>query len=1099
MPRSPEVCTCVFCPQGKSRFGESTRAISARFVQFIAFVLLMCSALIVVQAQSPTATLSGIVRDPAGASIPNVNISVISIAQGFQRSTTTNEQGTFVVSLLPPGSYIVKAECKGFSPTEFRDITLNVSDERTIQLYLKVGEISQTVQIIEGATLLNESPTVGTVIDREFVSKIPVQGRSFQSLITLTPGTVLTTTNATEFGQFSVNGQRADANYSMIDGVSGNVSPTYATGGAFSQNNSGSVLGFSALGTTSNIVSIDALQEFKVLTSSFAPEFGRTPGGQISIVTRSGGNDFHGSLFEYFRNDALDANDWFANNLGRKRTALRQNIFGGTLGGPVLLPRFGEGGKQPWYDGHDRSFFFFSYEGQRLLLPKFTVIDVPSLQARASATQPAIQQLLNAFPVPTGLAKANRFADFAAAYSDPSNLDSTSIRVDHVVSPRLLLFARYNYSPSVSITRGNGNSLNVLNTITNKTQTLTFGVTSPLTATVSNEFRGNWSRVRGAQSFDLDEFGGAIIPPRSFFLLPEFTTPRSGGIITLSSPLSVQLRVGTLADNLQRQLNFVENFSIANGPHQFKFGVDYRRLTPLVGSNDYLPQLSFSGINGALTGRTSSAFIVVFTGGLEPVYNNFSGYAQDTWRINKRAVLTYGVRWDLNPAPYEKNGNDPAVVDQIDNVSTMTLAPFGSPLYKTTYNNFAPRVGIAYRLSQNPGRETILRGGFGIFYDLGNQTTGGAFANAFPFSTNRRVLPNPVFPLTHDQSVRPVLTRNLPATTALFAYDPNLKLPRTYQWNFAVEQSLGSHQTLSATYVGTMGRKLLRQQTTGGDALLNPNFSVVMITRNTAASDYHALQVQFQRRLSRGLQVVAFYSWAHSIDIASRDSATNDSFPVAGLDPNTDRGSSDFDLRHAFRMATTYQLPKIGRSTFARAVLHDWSINGIFTAQSAPPVDVTYTLSGAFNAITILGARPDLIPGVPLYVDDPLAPGGRRINRAAFSIPTTQRPGSLGRNSLSGFPLSQLDFSLRRDFRLSERGTLSFAAEFFNLLNHPNFAKPSSSLGTNDFGDFIVNTNFGRSLNMLGRGLGGSQTSGLNALYQIGGPRSTQLSLRLEY
>jgi len=192
-------------------------------------------------------------------------------------------------------------------------------------------------------------------------------------------------------------------------------------------------------------------------------------------------------------------------------------------------------------------------------------------------------------------------------------------------------------------------------------------------------------------------------------------------------------------------------------------------------------------------------------------------------------------------------------------------------------------------------------------------------------------------------------------------------------------------------------------------------------------------------------------------------------------------------------------LPNIGRSTFARAVLHDWSINGIFTTQSAPPVDVTYTLSGAFNAITILGARPDLIPGVPLYLDDPLAPGGRRINRAAFSIPTTQRPGTLGRNSLSGFPLSQLDFSLRRDFRLSERATLSFAAEFFNLLNHPNFAKPSSSLGTNDFGDFIVNTNFGRSLNMLGRGLGGSQTSGLNALYQIGGPRSTQFSLRLEY
>lgn len=1083
MPRVPAGYPRVFCPQANLRL--------------LTAILLSLFSLVAVHAQSPTATLRGIVKDQAGASIAGVNISVINVAQGFERNATTNDEGAFVVPLLPPGNYIVKAESKGFSPTEVRDVTLNISDEKTIQLYLKVGEISQTVQIIEGASLLNESPTVGTVIDREFIKNIPVQGRSFQPLITLTPGTVLTTTSSTEFGQFSVNGQRADANYAMIDGVSGNVSSAVATGAAFSQNNSGSVLGFSALGTTSNLVSMDALQEFKVLTSSFAPEYGRTPGGLISIVTRSGGNDFHGSLFEYFRNDALDANDWFANNLGRKRTALRQNIFGGTFNGPILLPRFGEGGDQPLYNGHDRSFFFFSYEGQRLLLPKFTIIDVPSLPARAAATQPAIQQLLNAFPLPTGPAKANRFADFAAAYSDPSRLDSTSIRIDHIVNPKLLLFARYNYSPSESVTRGNGNSLNVLNTIINKTQTLTLGVTSPLTATISNEFRANWSRVRGAQSFEIDEFGGASVPPRSFFILPEFDTPRSGGLIALSQTLGVQLRVGTLADNLQRQLNFVENLSVAHNAHQFKFGVDYRRLTPLIGSSDYVPQVNVSGINGALTGRASSAFIVVFTPGIEPVYNNFSGYAQDTWRI-KRAVLTYGVRWDVNPAPYEKNGKDPAVLSGLDDLKSTTLAPFGTPLYKTTYNNFAPRAGVAFRLSQKPGKETILRGGFGTFYDLGNQTTGGAFANAFPFTTSRQVLPAPFFPLTQAQSVPPTLTRDLPAKTLVFGYDPNLKLPRNYQWNFAVEQSLGAKQVFSATYIGSAGRRLLRQQTTGGDALLNPNFSVLTITRNTASSDYHAMQLQFQRRLSRGLQVLAFYTWAHSIDVSSRDSASNDSFPLAGLDLDTDRGSSDFDVRHAFRMATTYQLPGIGTSKFAKALLHDWAVDAIFTAQSASPVDVTYTLSGAFNAITIF-ARPDLIPGVPLYLNDPTAPGGKRINRAAFSIPTQTRPGSLGRNSLVGFPLSQLDFSVRRDFRISERVRLSFSSEFFNLFNHPNFAKPSSTLGTSDFGDFIVNTNFGRSLSMLGRGLGGSQTSGLNALYQVGGPRSVQFTLRLEF
>jgi hypothetical protein len=206
---------------------------------FMTTILLVSGALLAVQAQSATATLNGIVRDQAGALIPNVGISVISIAQGFQRSATTNDEGAFVVSLLPPGSYVVKAEGKFFSPTETRDVTLNVNDERTIQLYLKVGEISQTVQIVEGTSLLNESPPVGTVVDKELVRNIPVQGRGIQSLIILTPGTVLTTTSATEFGHFSVNGQRADTNYAMIDGVSANVSPTYGTGTAFSQNNSG--------------------------------------------------------------------------------------------------------------------------------------------------------------------------------------------------------------------------------------------------------------------------------------------------------------------------------------------------------------------------------------------------------------------------------------------------------------------------------------------------------------------------------------------------------------------------------------------------------------------------------------------------------------------------------------------------------------------------------------------------------------------------------------------------------------------------------------------------------------------------------------------
>ncbi len=1081
-----------------SNFASSSPLFNRAIIYFL--FIFVYSSFVVVQAQSATATLNGIVTDQADSVVPGVHISVISIAQGFERNAITNDQGAFTISLLPPGNYIVKAERQGFNPFEIRNVVLNVNDQKTIKLLLRVGDVTQTVEIVDGSNLQNQSATVATVVDRQFVSNLPLNGRTFQNLITLAPGTVLTPTSNLEVGQFSVNGQRADANYTMVDGVSANVSPTYATGSAFSQNNSGAVLGTSALGTTSNLVSIDALQEFKLMTSTFAPEFGRTPGGQISIVTRSGGNDVHFSLFEFFRNEAFEANDWFANSRGLKRPPLRQNIFGGTVSGPVLLPRFGEGRTQPWFNGHGRTFFFFSYEGQRLSLPKVGITDVPSNASRQAATQPAIRQLFNAFPLPTGAPTVNGFAEFSAAFSDPSTLDATSIRIDHLVNSKLLVFGRYSYSPSEGTSRGSAGStsLNTVNRIGNQTQTLTIGLTSPLSAAVNNEFRFNWSKVRGSQSLTIDGFGGAIVPPISFFIPPQFATPFSFGILNLAGGgRAAQLRVGSVADNLQRQINVTESLALAQGAHQWKFGIDYRRLFPLIGPSDYSPQINFNGVNGALSGRASLAFIAVFGSGLEPVYTNFSAFAQDTWKVDKRLALTYGVRWDVNPPPYEKNGNHPAVVSGLENTSTMTLAPYGTPLYKTTYTNFAPRVGVAYQLSQKTSREAVLRAGFGVFYDLGTQTTGGAFGNVFPYVAQRPLLA-PAFPLTLEQLSPPVASRNLPASLTVFGFDPNLKLPRVYQWNVALEQSLGSHQTITATYVGAAGRDLLRQQTLSGPALNNPNFtSTIAITRNTATSDYHALQIQFQRRLSRGLQVQAFHNWSHSIDIASKDSAATESLPIAGIVPEDDRGSSDFDLRHAFRVAATYDLPSPRIGSIGSTLLSHWSIDGSYTWNSAQPVNVVYLLSSITGLN--LSARPDYNQGVPPYITDSKTPGGTRFNPAAFSVPSTIRQGSLGRNTLRGFSLSQMDFAVRREFRLSERFKLHFRAEAFNLFNHPNFANPAASLGQKSGNLFFPAANFGRSESMFGRSLATSATSGLNPLYQVGGPRSIQFGLRLEY
>ncbi len=276
MPSNPDVYSCAFCPV------EEVSHIGARALRICLLLLFILHGPSVtnVSAQSATATLSGVVTDQAGAVIPGVNIAVISIAQGFQRSATTSDEGTFVVPLLPPGNYTVKAEHEGFTPAEIRDVVLNVNDQRAIKIHLKVGTLQgTTVDVLDTPPLIDESPAVGTTVDRQFVKNLPLNGRSFQSLITLAPGVVLTTATSQNRGQFSVNGQRANANYFTVDGVSANIGASVSDG--IGQDFAGTLPGLNTFGGTNSLVSVDALEEFKIQTSTFAPEFGRSPGGQI--------------------------------------------------------------------------------------------------------------------------------------------------------------------------------------------------------------------------------------------------------------------------------------------------------------------------------------------------------------------------------------------------------------------------------------------------------------------------------------------------------------------------------------------------------------------------------------------------------------------------------------------------------------------------------------------------------------------------------------------------------------------------------------------------------------------------------------------------
>lgn len=678
-----------------------------------AAVLVLCSS-VNIHAQSTNASLNGRITDPSAAFIVGANVAVISAGTNIRYQTATNGSGAYYFSTLPPGWYQIEAEKAGFKKLIKPDVVLHVQDALEIDLHMTLGSNSETVTVRGGAPSADtESPSVSTVVDRTFVENLPLNGRSFQDLILLAPGAVLTATAFDDQGQFSVNGQRADANYFTVDGVSANFG---VTGFApLMQSAAGSLPALSALGGTNSLVSVDATQEFRVQTSSFAPEFGRTPGAQISIVTRSGTNTFHGTLFDYFRNGALDAKDWFAETLPKSQE--EQNDFGGVLAGPIRK---------------NNTFFFFSYEGLRLHQPSVQKTIVPDSASRQQASR-AIQPYLNAYPIPNGANLGAGLALFNATYSNPSALDAVGIRVDHMLTSKSIMFSRYNYSPSSFEQRGPplafGSVLSTKELASYSTQTFTIGLTHIISPKISNDFRGNYSNNRVGIRYALDHFGGAVPLADPLLFPPGFSSANSSFTFTIVG--AGQFANGNFGIDEQRQLNLVDNLSLVKASHQWKFGVDYRWLAPFSSRGPYGQLAQFSGMSSAPGGALSNPATALIADSLAHESNalfsqNISLYGQDTWKIAPRITLTYGLRWDVNPPLKGKNpANDPFTVEGLNNPATMTLAPRGTRLYQTTYGNVAPRLGIAYKLDINPIWGSVLRGGFGAFYDIGSGSLGG--------------------------------------------------------------------------------------------------------------------------------------------------------------------------------------------------------------------------------------------------------------------------------------------------------------------------------------------------------------------------------------
>jgi hypothetical protein len=1062
-----------------------------RFLRFVLFVIFITLNALTLFAQSPNGNINGQVSDPSTAAVVGAEVVAVNDATRVQYTTRTNSDGIYVLPNLPPGPYRVQISKIGFKTLIKPDIVLNVQDSLSLNFTLLVGAFHEVVTVRSGAPLVDtENASVSTVVDRQFAENLPMNGRSFQTLIMLTPGVVAVPSNALDTGQFSINGQRAASNYWMVDGVSANI----GVGTGFGGNGlGGAAASFSALGGTNSLVSVDAMQEFRIQTSTFAPEFGRTPGGQVSIVTRSGANQFHGTAFDYLRNDIFDASDWFNGDMNSPplpKAKDRQNDFGGTFSGPIL---------------QDKAFAFFSYEGLRLRLPQTLATGVPDLAARKNAV-PAMQTYLNAFPVPNGFDDlSTAVAQFDASYSNPASLDAYSLRIDDRLSSRWALFARYNFSPSETENRssGGGTALSEKSISRITTQTATVSATWTLSSAVANDLRFNYSRTDAQGSFALDNFGGAV---------PLTNPPFPGGYNNGDANFSFfinqlgiggGLAVGKQARTIQRQTNVVDALSWQRGTHSLKFGVDFRRLSPKYLPFQYQQNVFFGDVLSTESGSGASGSVISLKD-VTVSFRNLGAYGQDTWRVFPRLTVTYGLRWDVDFAPSSLGGPSlPAVTGySLTDFSNLAIASPGRPPFRTQFGSLAPRLGIAYQASRSPGWLTVFRGGFGVFYDLANTETGNAFSfQNPPFGASLTNISG-TFPFPPSQ----VAAVPIPSTGTLsnfYGFNPNLKLPYTLEWNVSAEQALGENQALSVSYIGASGRRLL-QGTVFIGPTPPPTFPVSSIQQvafvdNTAVSNYNALQLQLHRRLSHGFQALASYTWSHSIDDASASSvASGSNLDVPGSG-DINRGNSDFDIRNACSAGITYDLPSPRRGAFQNAILRGWSTENFIIVRSAPPVDLSDVNFLALERQVFSNIRPDVIQGEPFYLYGSQYPGGKAFNAGAFKDPPSGstpgvplRQGDLSRNTLRGFGAAQWDFAVHRDFGIRDLLKLQFRAEMFNVLNHPNFGPPFGSFGAGGFG--LATQMLNQSLSSSSQGSGG-----FNPLYQIGGPRSIQVAMKLSF
>jgi hypothetical protein len=951
------------------------------------------------------ANIYGRILDTSGAGIAQASVTVVNEDNGFRRVTESELGGAYAVGFLQPGTYKITVRKPDFHTVERYDLKAAAAVPTRADFVLTVGPV-ETIITVSGdppQDLERTDASTGTRLEREDFEHLPLNGGGVLKLLEMAPGTNVTPATRGEAGQFTTSGQRANANYFMVDGVSANTG--VAAGGLPAQATGGSLPALSAFGSLDSLISLEAVQEFRVTTSTSMAELGRLPGAIVALHSRSGSNEFHGASNYRVRNELFSGNDWFANQSGLGRLPLRLQDFTQTLGGPIR---------------RNRTFFFASIERMTMRQPYTWLQPVPSNDARSQApdwTQP----LLSLFPAPTGSALTLDVGESVGRAERPADLTTGALRIDQAIGSRVSLFGRYNDSPST-----NDFGTLAVDSLDLRSRSLTLAVNARPTGRLVLDFRANESQAQTHSVWTTDSATCALQPVLVVLLtnvdapcqyLMRFTI---GGIGQLVS--------GPEGDRRQRQFQTVNAGTFRTRSHNIGFGADYRSIVAI--------RRDPTAIEGLIADSISDLSNQQFWKGSAQAQNasidvhELSLWAQDTWQASSRLTVTGGLRWEFSPAPPDAKGQ---------------------PIWPTTYRNFAPRLAVAYRLTSSAN--TVLRAGAGLYYDSSltiatDQLNGG--------------------PLSIDNYGKPFGLRRGSLT---YDFEPGLRLPLISQWNIAVAHAFTASDVLTVGYLGSSGRRLLRRQIT--DTGINQS-DFPALTTNYGYANYHALQAEYRRRVAHGFEATASYAWSHSIDNDS-----SDAFLLWATPGFSDRGSSDFDLRHSLTATLSYEYS----SKTAPAAFRNWALDGVFRARTGFPISVLD--SEEYLGINFVNAfRPNLIYGVPLWI-------GGKLNPAAFSATTAPQQGTLGRNAIGGFGMSQLDLALRREFRFTDRQRLQFRIEAFNILNHPNFADPVR---------YLNSPVFGQSTSMLNMMLGtGSPGSGLAPILQTGGSRSLQGTLRFQF